>query len=209
MHRSLNFDTLEGAQRTAFTYDCIASRVHLGPWAGLAAFRFPGTPHKRFFAEITIYHTTPDAPSNHVACDVYIHIYMLKLGVLCCPYTVASINRYPRRGAMNDVFDSMERDFMMTPSWGTAFRFPHVHPMLPSINPAASGVQDGRFGMHLDFHETENGFELTADLPGVRKDDITVDVDRESGVLTVSGERKSNREEKSEGGGDGEGGDRK
>eukprot|EP00904_Undaria_pinnatifida_P009085 jgi/Undpi1/5306/HiC_scaffold_2.g00587.m1 len=110
---------------------------------------------------------------------------------------------------MNDVFDSMERDFMMNPSWGTAFRFPHVHPMLPSINPAASGVQDGRFGMHLDFHETENGFELTADLPGVRKDDITVDVDRESGVLTVSGERKSNREEKSEGGGDGEGGDRK
>ena len=111
------------------------------------------------------------------------------------------------RSAMNDVFDSMERDFMTAPGWGSALRFPRPHHMLAGIDRPAGGLGlgDGKFGMHVDFHETANGFELTADLPGVQKDDITVDVDRESGVLTVSGERKSNREEKSEGGEEGGG----
>ena len=100
---------------------------------------------------------------------------------------------------MNDVFDSMERDFMLGP-WGTATRFPAGH-MLPGIT---GGSGERKFGMHVDFHETQGGFELTADLPGVQKEDITVDVDNERGMLTVSGERKSTREEKSEGGGEGE-----
>ena len=108
---------------------------------------------------------------------------------------------------MNDVFDSMERDLLMAP-WGSATRFPTAH-MLAGIPGGAGGgfvggVGDGKFGMHLDFHETDGGFELTADLPGVQKEDITVDVDNASGVLTVSGERKSKREEKNEGGEEGE-----
>eukprot|EP00904_Undaria_pinnatifida_P009083 jgi/Undpi1/5304/HiC_scaffold_2.g00585.m1 len=108
---------------------------------------------------------------------------------------------------MNDVFDSMEQDFMMVPGWGSTLRFPRAHLVLPSTDAPAGGRGrgDGKFGMHVDFHETPTGFELTADLPGVRKDDITVDVDRESGVLTVSGERKSHREEKNEGGEEGGG----
>ena len=54
--------------------------------------------------------------------------------------------------------------------------------------------------MNLDFHETNNGYELSADLPGMKKEDIKVYIDIESGVLTVTGERKLEREENSEGG---------
>lgn len=111
------------------------------------------------------------------------------------------------RGAMNDVFDSMERDFLLAP-WGLATRFPAPHALagtIPAGGGAGSGTTgDGKFGMHLDFHENDRAFELTADLPGVKKEDITVDVDNASGVLTVSGERKSMREEKNEGGQEGE-----
>ncbi|CAM9928864.1 unnamed protein product [Ascophyllum nodosum] len=59
---------------------------------------------------------------------------------------------------------------------------------------------EGCLGMNLDFHETNTGYELSADLPGMNKEDIKVDIDSESGVLTVTGERKQEREEKSEGG---------
>lgn len=108
------------------------------------------------------------------------------------------------RSAVNDVFDSMERDMLMAP-WGLATRFPTTH-MLAGIPGSGfvGGIGDGKFGMHVDFHETDDGFELTADLPGIKKEDITVDVDNASGVLTVSGERKSKREEKNEGGEEGE-----
>ena len=54
--------------------------------------------------------------------------------------------------------------------------------------------------MNLDFHETNNGYELSVDLPGMKKEDIKVDIDSESGVLTVTEERNQEREEKSEGG---------
>lgn len=40
----------------------------------------------------------------------------------------------------------------------------------------------------VDFRETEDGFELHADLPGMTKEDI--DLTFEDNVLTLSGERK-------------------
>lgn len=84
----------------------------------------------------------------------------------------------------------------MIAPWGVASRFP-IARTFPAI--IDSGVEEGTFNMQLDFHETDNGYEMTADLPGMSKDDITVDVDNESGVLTVSGERRNTREEKSDG----------
>lgn len=99
---------------------------------------------------------------------------------------------------MNDVFDSMERDIMAPMGMGS--RFPIGFPGNPSHRITSfPGGFNGDFGMNLDFHETSKGFELNADLPGMKKEDITVDVDRDSGVLTVTGERKQEREEKSEG----------
>jgi HSP20 family protein len=46
----------------------------------------------------------------------------------------------------------------------------------------------------LDIREDDSQFTVTVELPGVAKDDVTVEVDE--GVLCVRGEKKSEREEK-------------
>ena len=48
----------------------------------------------------------------------------------------------------------------------------------------------------LDVHETDDEYAVTVELPGARKEDITVEFNE--GVLTVRGEKKSEREEKDE-----------
>lgn len=47
----------------------------------------------------------------------------------------------------------------------------------------------------LDVAETETAFIVTADLPGFRKEDIALEI--ESGVLTIKGETKTEKEEES------------
>ena len=49
----------------------------------------------------------------------------------------------------------------------------------------------GRDGdIRLDFYETPEGFELIAELPGVDKEDIAVEVDNDSRKITITAERK-------------------
>jgi HSP20 family protein len=58
----------------------------------------------------------------------------------------------------------------------------------------------GRAGMSapaMDIHETEDAVEITAELPGVKEDDVELSI--EEGVLTLRGEKRSCRED-SEGG---------
>ena len=45
----------------------------------------------------------------------------------------------------------------------------------------------------LDVSETENSYEIEAHLPGMKKDEISVDV--ENGRLTISGERERKEED--------------
>jgi HSP20 family protein len=49
----------------------------------------------------------------------------------------------------------------------------------------------------MDLVETEDDFVLRADLPGLSEDDVNIEL--EDNVLTVSGERKSEHEERKEG----------
>jgi HSP20 family protein len=49
----------------------------------------------------------------------------------------------------------------------------------------------------MDLVETDDHFVLRADLPGMGEDDVKIEF--EDGTLTVSGERKSEHESKSEG----------
>jgi HSP20 family protein len=49
----------------------------------------------------------------------------------------------------------------------------------------------------MDLVETGDHFVLRADLPGLGEDDVKIEV--EDGVLTISGERRSEHESKSEG----------
>lgn len=50
------------------------------------------------------------------------------------------------------------------------------------------------FAPALNVVETEHAFTLTAELPGVSKEDVKITV--EDGVLTLSGEKKQEQEEK-------------
>ena len=65
--------------------------------------------------------------------------------------------------------------------------------------PAGSSAQGGarRWTPAMDLAETEDAFVLRADLPGVSQEDVSIEL--EDTVLTVSGERKSDHENKGEG----------
>lgn len=93
------------------------------------------------------------------------------------------------------MMNAMERNFFEPFSMAPGFHHPSF-----DISPSMM-IGQSTFGMRLDVHETDDGFELSADLPGMRKEDITVDVDSETNMLTVSGERKQEREETNQGAG--------
>lgn len=74
--------------------------------------------------------------------------------------------------------------------------------LMPSIR---NNVFDDFFGtpfftrtesnmMKTDIKETENAFELTVDLPGVKKEDIKAELN--DGYLTISAESSESRDEK-------------
>lgn len=54
------------------------------------------------------------------------------------------------------------------------------------------GFPLGRFAPDLDVHETEQGLEVTAELPGMASDDIDLHI--EADLLTLSGEKKQHQQ---------------
>ncbi|MBR1685595.1 MAG: Hsp20/alpha crystallin family protein [Clostridia bacterium] len=77
-----------------------------------------------------------------------------------------------------DMFDDFDRNFMRG--------FDHMDRTLY-----------GKHGQHLmktDIRETEAGYELDVDLPGMSKDDIHLDLDH--GYLTISTEKTMEQENK-------------
>jgi HSP20 family protein len=52
----------------------------------------------------------------------------------------------------------------------------------------------GDFVPRINVAETEKEYEITAELPGLKAEEIQVDLDRD--ILTISGERKEEAEEK-------------
>jgi HSP20 family protein len=61
----------------------------------------------------------------------------------------------------------------------------------------ASGGGHRRWIPAMDLVETDEHLVLRADLPGMSEDDVEIEI--KDGVLTVSGERKAEHEEKQEG----------
>jgi HSP20 family protein len=61
----------------------------------------------------------------------------------------------------------------------------------------ANGASNQRWIPPMDLVETEDHLVLRADLPGMNEDDLEIEI--KDGVLTVSGERRSEHESKSEG----------
>lgn len=62
----------------------------------------------------------------------------------------------------------------------------------PTRSPAA--VLPAGWMPRVDVQESEKEYVLSAALPGVRKEDVRIDV--RDGILTIIGERKSDKEEK-------------
>ena len=57
-------------------------------------------------------------------------------------------------------------------------------------------VRSGDFAPAVDIAEREDAYVVTAEVPGCKKEDVQVEV--HDNVLTVSGEKRSEREEKNE-----------
>lgn len=66
---------------------------------------------------------------------------------------------------------------------------------VPPVNGNGSAAR--RWIPAMDLVETDDHFVLTADLPGLTEDDVSVEV--EDRVLTVSGERRTEHEDRREG----------
>ena len=62
---------------------------------------------------------------------------------------------------------------------------------------ARNGVVSRRFIPSMDLVETDTHYVLKADLPGLSEEDVAIEV--ADNVLTVTGERKSEHEEKKDG----------
>ena len=62
---------------------------------------------------------------------------------------------------------------------------------------ARSGASVSRWVPAIDVVEGENAYVVRADLPGLAESDVTIEVDND--VLTISGERKSEHEERRDG----------
>ncbi|MEP7242099.1 MAG: Hsp20/alpha crystallin family protein [Gammaproteobacteria bacterium] len=66
----------------------------------------------------------------------------------------------------------------------------------PRVNLPANGETKFEWAPSADISETEKEFLVRAELPAVKKEDVKVTVDR--GMLTIEGERKQEREDKTE-----------
>src|SRR5215510_10713600 len=63
-------------------------------------------------------------------------------------------------------------------------------------NGEAAGTGPGSWTPAVDIHETDDGFVIKAELPGVSRDDVSVDVHQNT--LTLRGQRKHEAEVKNE-----------
>lgn len=68
---------------------------------------------------------------------------------------------------------------------------------VPGTFSLANGEGEKSWLPAVDVEERDDAFLVTADLPGLEKDDIDVSLD--DGVLTISGERKRETENETEG----------
>jgi HSP20 family protein len=92
-------------------------------------------------------------------------------------------------GSLTALRDSFDRFFdTMTqgwPQWSSPLRETGGGPM--SFSPFGGFPR-------VDTSESEKAYEITVELPGVDEEDVSISVD--DGVLTIKGEKKSEREEK-------------
>ncbi|HEX5075775.1 MAG TPA: Hsp20/alpha crystallin family protein [Gemmatimonadaceae bacterium] len=100
---------------------------------------------------------------------------------------------------MRRMMDDMDRLFEnFGAGWGPALSTGSLFENVDNWSRLPTTRQAGTlWSPPLEIFERDNDFVVRADLPGLSKDDVNVDVD--NGVLTISGERRSENEENREG----------
>ena len=91
---------------------------------------------------------------------------------------------------------------MLTRNFPTLFRDRNVKSnsfsdLMDEMFDEMANVNRNRFVPSMDVAETDKEFEVTLALPGLNKEDIDIEI--ENDVLTVSGERRWEHEEKENG----------
>ena len=81
------------------------------------------------------------------------------------------------------------------------YRRAHLSPMMPSLfnDPMMREFFNDSSNlptMNVDVHEEENEYVLEADLPGIKKEDIQIEVDGDT--LTIQAQRRNESQEKDE-----------
>jgi HSP20 family protein len=93
--------------------------------------------------------------------------------------------REARTPAVWDPFRELETIFEDWRPFELSPRFRRLLEQRPSV-----------FAPAIDVHEADKEYVVTAEVPGVAKNELTLEVDE--GMLTIRGEKKSEREEKKE-----------
>ena len=98
------------------------------------------------------------------------------------------MNLVPWKSSENwmDPFTSLED---MQNEMNKLFNYPTMKPLIKR-----SGQWDKIWAPAVDIHDTKDALVVTADIPGLTKDQIDVSVD--NNVLTIKGEKREEKEEK-------------
>ncbi len=70
--------------------------------------------------------------------------------------------------------------------------------LFPEYSKGSAVTKDTVMRPKIDCRELEDRFQIAAEMPGVNKQDIKVDLDENKRLLTLSGEKKKEKEEKGE-----------
>lgn len=84
--------------------------------------------------------------------------------------------------------------FPLSRRWNTSSELEDFHKRLDSLF-ADESLSVAQWAPRVDIVEDEKSYLIKAELPEVKKDDVKVTV--QNGILTISGERKAEKEEKS------------
>ncbi|MEN8184854.1 MAG: Hsp20/alpha crystallin family protein [Myxococcota bacterium] len=95
-------------------------------------------------------------------------------------------DRKPRALSVWDPFGDLE------PFWNWPFRGVGHPTRLETM----WGQPGGRFAPAIDVSENDKQYTVSAELPGTKKEDVTVEL--HEGTLTIRGEKRSEQEEKKE-----------
>ena len=102
----------------------------------------------------------------------------------------------PRPGELHPWHGLRQEIDRLFDSFGLGWsRLPDFDPFrLPATPPAAAGFE---LSPQVDVSETDTAYEITAELPGLDKTDVSLTLSGD--VITLKGEKKTEREEKKKG----------